>query len=125
MTPTLTPTLITPCLAEVPTDVDVVVIGLGVTGAGVALDAVTRGLSVLAAQVNAQLDTLGDDGRTADTLRAYLYHRGTLSELAATQDIHVNTLRYRLRRAEEVLGGRLSDPALLARLYLAFRTETV
>ncbi|WP_408897309.1 glycerol-3-phosphate dehydrogenase/oxidase [Nocardioides sp. R1-1] len=35
-------------LAGVPAEVDVVVIGLGVTGAGVALDAVTRGLSVLA-----------------------------------------------------------------------------
>jgi glycerol-3-phosphate dehydrogenase len=39
---------ITPGLVEAPTEVDVVVIGLGVTGAGVALDAVTRGLSVLA-----------------------------------------------------------------------------
>jgi glycerol-3-phosphate dehydrogenase len=39
---------IIPGLAEAPTDVDVVVIGLGVTGAGVALDTVTRGLSVLA-----------------------------------------------------------------------------
>ncbi len=39
---------ITPGLAEAPTEVDVVVIGLGITGAGVALDAVTRGLSVLA-----------------------------------------------------------------------------
>lgn len=35
-------------LAGAPADVDVVVIGLGITGAGVALDAVTRGLSVLA-----------------------------------------------------------------------------
>ena len=41
-------TRITPGLAGAPTDVDVVVIGLGITGAGVALDAVTRGLSVLA-----------------------------------------------------------------------------
>jgi glycerol-3-phosphate dehydrogenase len=41
-------TRITPGLADAPTDVDVVVIGLGITGAGVALDAVTRGLSVLA-----------------------------------------------------------------------------
>lgn len=39
---------ITPGLAGVPTDVDVVVIGLGVTGAGVALDAASRGLRVLA-----------------------------------------------------------------------------
>jgi len=43
-----TSTRITPGLTGVPTDVDLVVIGLGVTGAGVALDAATRGLSVLA-----------------------------------------------------------------------------
>jgi glycerol-3-phosphate dehydrogenase len=39
---------ITPGLAGVREDVDVLVVGLGVTGAGVALDAATRGLSVLA-----------------------------------------------------------------------------
>jgi glycerol-3-phosphate dehydrogenase len=47
-TPRTTATRITPGLAGAPADVDVVVIGLGITGAGVALDAVTRGLSVLA-----------------------------------------------------------------------------
>jgi glycerol-3-phosphate dehydrogenase len=41
-------TRITPGLADAPTEVDVVVIGLGITGAGVALDAASRGLSVLA-----------------------------------------------------------------------------
>ena len=41
-------TSITPGLHGVPEEVDLVVVGLGVTGAGVALDAVTRGLSVLA-----------------------------------------------------------------------------
>jgi glycerol-3-phosphate dehydrogenase len=41
-------TRITPGLAGAPTEVDLVVIGLGITGAGVALDAITRGLSVLA-----------------------------------------------------------------------------
>jgi glycerol-3-phosphate dehydrogenase len=35
-------------LADLPTEVDVLVVGLGVTGAGCALDAITRGLSVLA-----------------------------------------------------------------------------
>lgn len=42
------PRRITAGLADAPADVDVVVIGLGVTGAGVALDAISRGLSVLA-----------------------------------------------------------------------------
>ncbi len=41
-------TVITPGLADAPTEVDLVVIGLGITGAGVALDAATRGLRVLA-----------------------------------------------------------------------------
>ena len=35
-------------LADVPRTVDLLVVGLGVTGAGVALDAAARGLSVLA-----------------------------------------------------------------------------
>ncbi len=41
-------TRIEPGLAGAPTEVDVVVVGLGITGVGVALDAVTRGLTVLA-----------------------------------------------------------------------------
>jgi glycerol-3-phosphate dehydrogenase len=44
----VTPRRITPGLAGIPEQVDVVVVGLGITGAGVALDAVTRGLEVLA-----------------------------------------------------------------------------
>jgi glycerol-3-phosphate dehydrogenase len=39
---------ITPGLVGIPDEVDVVVVGLGITGAGVALDAATRGLRVLA-----------------------------------------------------------------------------
>lgn len=39
---------IRPGLEAAPTEVDLVVVGLGATGAGVALDGVTRGLSVLA-----------------------------------------------------------------------------
>lgn len=39
---------ITPGLAGIPAEVDLVVVGLGITGSGVALDAVTRGLEVLA-----------------------------------------------------------------------------
>src|SRR6476661_2928624 len=44
----MTVATITPGLAGIPDEVDVVVVGLGITGAGVALDAVTRGLTVLA-----------------------------------------------------------------------------
>ena len=73
----------------------------------------------LRAQLRARLDVLEDAGRVEATLRAYLAHSGTLAALAEAQHIHVNTLRYRLRRAEDALGLSLSDPATLARLYLA------
>lgn len=77
-------------------------------------------LDILRGQVHAQLAALDDAGRTEATLRAFLAHPGSLGELAAQLHIHVNTLRYRLRRAEDALGAPLSDPRLLARLYLAF-----
>ncbi|WP_019586241.1 PucR family transcriptional regulator [Deinococcus apachensis] len=81
------------------------------------------GLSTLRDQVRARLTGLGDGGRVEATLRAYLGFSGPLPDLARRLNIHVNTLRYRLRRAEEALGGSLHDPALLARLYLAFEAE--
>lgn len=77
------------------------------------------------AQVSAQLATLDDGGRVEATLRAYLGHRGSLGELAGVLGIHVNTLRYRLRRAEDVLGAPLGDRHLLARLYLAFESAAL
>ncbi|MCX6399769.1 MAG: glycerol-3-phosphate dehydrogenase/oxidase [Propionibacteriales bacterium] len=45
---TTSPTRVRPGLADAPESVDLLVIGLGVTGTGVALDAASRGLSVLA-----------------------------------------------------------------------------
>jgi glycerol-3-phosphate dehydrogenase len=48
MTRPLLATRIRAGLADAPAEVDVLVVGLGVTGAGCALDAVSRGLSVLA-----------------------------------------------------------------------------
>lgn len=76
-------------------------------------------LDTLRAQVQGRLARLEDAGRTEATLRAYLGHTGSLGDLAAQLNIHVNTLRYRLRRAEDALGAPLSDPRLVARLYLA------
>ncbi|WP_272976827.1 PucR family transcriptional regulator [Deinococcus geothermalis] len=80
-------------------------------------------LSTLRDQVQARLAVLEDGGRVEATLRAYLAFAGPLPDLARRLNIHVNTLRYRLRRAEEALGGSLRDPALVARLYLAFEAE--
>lgn len=43
------------------------------------------------------------------TLRAYLEHAGSWSRCAAQLHVHVNTLRYRIRRIEEITGRDLSD----------------
>ncbi|MFC6010696.1 PucR family transcriptional regulator [Nocardia lasii] len=45
------------------------------------------------------------------SLRTYLRAHGEVSAAAAVLRVHPNTLRYRLRRAETVLGVDLADPA--------------
>lgn len=55
------------------------------------------------------------------SVRAYLRAHGEVSAAASTLRVHPNTLRYRLRRAEAVLGIDLADPAdrLLLEIQLA------
>ncbi|TDB79882.1 PucR family transcriptional regulator [Actinomadura sp. KC216] len=48
--------------------------------------------------------------RLLDTLRAWLVSRGTAAGIAKELDIHPQTVRYRMRRLEEILGDRLTDP---------------
>jgi DNA-binding PucR family transcriptional regulator len=75
-----------------------------------------------------RLDTLvGYDDDHATTLAAsvssYLRHFGDVRAAAGELQIHPNTLRYRVRRAEQLLGLDLSDPAarLLVEIQLAVR----
>ncbi|UBV45028.1 helix-turn-helix domain-containing protein (plasmid) [Deinococcus taeanensis] len=82
------------------------------------LDSAAR--HALSEQLRARLLTTDPDGKLELTLRTYLAHSGSLAELAGTLNVHLNTLRYRLRRLEGVLGGPLSDPAVVTRAYLAF-----
>ncbi|WP_161880907.1 PucR family transcriptional regulator [Deinococcus alpinitundrae] len=78
----------------------------------------------LTEQLRSRLSAADPDGKLEETLRRYLAHSNSLGELAQELNIHVNTLRYRLGRVEDVLGGQLSEPAFVARLYLALSTET-
>lgn len=52
----------------------------------------------------------GQPERYLETLYAWLTTRGTGAELAERLSIHPQTVRYRMRRLEEVLGDRLADP---------------
>lgn len=58
-------------------------------------------------------------GKLWTTLQAYLRSPGDLGALADELGIHVNTLRYRIRRIETLLGQPLGQPRTLARLYMA------
>ena len=62
-----------------------------------------------------RLKALIDDDQTRDgsllvSVERYLDHFGDVRAAAAALHIHPNTLRYRIRRAEQVLDMRLSDP---------------
>ncbi|TDC89140.1 PucR family transcriptional regulator [Actinomadura sp. 7K507] len=48
--------------------------------------------------------------RLVDTLRTWLVSRGTAAGIAEELDVHPQTVRYRIRQLEGILGDRLSDP---------------
>lgn len=57
--------------------------------------------------------------RLSDSLRVWLAHHGRIEPAAAELGIHRNTLRYRIMKAERLLGRDLDDPAARAALWAA------
>jgi DNA-binding PucR family transcriptional regulator len=55
------------------------------------------------------------------TLGAYLDSFGDVSSAAARLDVHSNTLRYRLKRIDEIIGLDLADPVARFVLELQWR----
>ena len=70
-----------------------------------------------------EYDELNDSGLT-ETLAAWLDALGDVRAAAATLFIHTNTLRYRLRRVEEISGIDLADPDQRFAAMLQLRTLT-
>jgi len=64
---------------------------------------------------------LPDDDRAViiDTVRAWLADAGSSSTTAARLHVHRNTVRYRMRRLEELTGRSLAKPLDLAELHVA------
>jgi DNA-binding PucR family transcriptional regulator len=56
-----------------------------------------------------------------ESVETYLREHGDVRNSATALQVHPNTLRYRIRRVEDILGIRLDDPAdrLLLELQLA------
>lgn len=61
------------------------------------------------------------DPALADTLRAYLDCFGDVGAAAQWLHVHPNTVRYRVRRIEELLGTSLADPDVRLLLSLGLR----
>jgi DNA-binding PucR family transcriptional regulator len=58
-----------------------------------------------------------------EALRAYFDHDLDIAATAASLHMHRNSLRYRLARAEQVLGRSLKQPSTVAAVYIALVAE--
>ncbi|MEU0408700.1 PucR family transcriptional regulator [Streptomyces griseorubiginosus] len=63
-------------------------------------------------------------GDLVDSLRAWLSRHGQWDAAAADLGVHRHTLRYRMRRVEEILGRSLDDPDVRMELWLALKAAT-
>ncbi|MEV7088222.1 PucR family transcriptional regulator [Streptomyces sp. NPDC093085] len=61
-------------------------------------------------------------GDLVESLRAWLSRHGQWDAAAADLGVHRHTLRYRMRRVEEILGRSLDDPDVRMELWLALKT---
>ncbi|GAC1383177.1 MAG: helix-turn-helix domain-containing protein [Marmoricola sp.] len=78
------------------------------------------------ALVSPVLDLPVDDGAVlVETARAWLAERGSTSTAARVLHVHRNTVRYRLRRIEELCGLDLADPSDTARLHIALEAVRI
>jgi DNA-binding PucR family transcriptional regulator len=75
----------------------------------------------LALQVLGSVLSLPSEDREVllDTLRAYLDHHGSAERAGEALHCHANTVRYRLRRVQELTGRAVADPYGLAELAAA------
>lgn len=62
-------------------------------------------------------------GDLVASLAAWLAHHGQWDAAAADLGVHRHTLRYRMRRVEEILGRSLDDPDVRMELWLALKTK--
>ncbi|WP_007024109.1 PucR family transcriptional regulator, partial [Saccharomonospora iraqiensis] len=69
------------------------------------------------------LDPLDGHPDLARTVRVFLEHSASPTRTARALRVHVNTVRYRLARAGELLGADLTDFRTQVDLYLALSVD--
>lgn len=75
----------------------------------------------VAARVLGPVLALADRARLLDTLECWFDAGGSAAEAAQRLFCHPNTVRYRLRRVEELTGRKLTDPRAVAELSAALQ----
>lgn len=73
--------------------------------------------------VRALLAPLKESPVLVETLRTFLECDGGWAEASARLGIHRHTLKYRMRRIEEILGRRVADTGARAELWLALQLD--
>ena len=61
--------------------------------------------------------------RMRETALAYIDHGGNAVAMARALHLHPQTVRYRINRLRELLGGQLDDPDARFELEVALRTQ--
>lgn len=66
---------------------------------------------------------LRDEKELVETIQGYLALDQDVAKVAAWLYVHPNTVRYRVKKVGEILGGNLDEAGLIANLYLAYQEE--
>jgi purine catabolism regulator len=77
----------------------------------------------LGPKVDEILSVLRDNPPLHEALSAYFAHDLDIAATAAALHMHRNSLRYRLARAEQLLGRSLKQPSTIAAVYIALVAE--
>lgn len=74
-------------------------------------------------KLNRFVEALNGDNELKQTVICYLVNDMDVAKVAGVLFVHPNTVRYRLKKAENLVGGSLSNPRIIANLYLAFHDD--
>ena len=69
------------------------------------------------------LEPLQGNAELCETLVTYFASGGSVQRTAELLYLHANTIRYRLARCGELLGGEVDDPMIVSELVLVLRAE--
>lgn len=72
-----------------------------------------------------EIAALQGNPQILETLVTWFRHRMDTRSTARAMFVHPNSIRYRLRRCEELLGRSLQDPETLTDIYLALQDEVL